>query len=229
MSRGWTATFWPWLWRLAATGCASSAPTSVLEQTERFGPATDLPPADSTGYQPLETILSVRRSVRDFAGGELSDRGGRAALLGRTGRDRCRWSSKRPLGGCLYPLELYALTADDLAHYLPDGHRVERRGDSTSLDGLAELAFGQEFVSTAPVVLVITGVQARTEAKYGAVAGDLMNREAGHVAQNVLLQATAMGLAAVPVGGFDPAAIARLLALGPGEEVLYLIPVGRPR
>ena len=46
--------------------------------------------------------------------------------------------------------------------------------------------------------------------------------------ENILLQASALGLAAVPVGGFDPAAVERLLALPPGQTVLYLIPVGEP-
>jgi SagB-type dehydrogenase family enzyme len=227
MTRGWAATLLALA--LVVTGCASSAPTSVLGQTERFGPAAELPPAETTGNQPLETALSLRRSVREFANVELSPEVIGQLFWAGQGETDAAGHRSAPSAGARYPLELYALTADDLAHYLPEGHRAERRRDSTSLMGLADLAFGQEFVSTAPVVVVITGVQARTEAEYGAVAGDLMNREAGHVAQNILLQATAMGLAAVPVGGFDPAAIARLLALGPGEEVLYLIPVGHPR
>jgi nitroreductase len=44
----------------------------------------------------------------------------------------------------------------------------------------------------------------------------------------MLLQATALELAAVPVGGFDAARTARLLALPPGHEVRYLVPVGEP-
>ncbi len=226
MTRGWTAFVLSVA--LAVAGCASSAPTSVLQQAERFGTATALPPADTAGSKLLGTVLAERRSLREFANEELPpDVIGQLFWAGQ-GETDAAGHRTAPSAGALYPLELYALTADDFAHYLPEGHRVERRGDSTSLQGLADLAFGQEFVSSAPVVLVITGVQARTEAKYAAVAGDLMNREAGHVAQNILLQATALDLVAVPVGGFDPAAIARLLALGPGEEVLYLIPVGRP-
>jgi SagB-type dehydrogenase family enzyme len=113
-------------------------------------------------------------------------------------------------------------------HYIPAGHRVEQRADTTTLAALPDTAFGQDFVGSAPLVVVIAADPARTEQEYGAMAGDLVNLEAGHAAQNVLLQATALGLAAVPVGGFDPAAVARLLALPPGEEVRYLIPVGRP-
>jgi SagB-type dehydrogenase family enzyme len=123
---------------------------------------------------------------------------------------------------------LYALTAADLMHYLPVGHRVEQRADTTTLEALPDAAFDQEFVGSAPLVLVIAADPTRTEQEYGAVADDLVNREAGHAAQNILLQATALGLVAVPVGGFDPAEVERLLALPSGQTVLYLIPVGEP-
>ena len=123
---------------------------------------------------------------------------------------------------------MYAITATELMHYVPAGHRVEQRADTTTLAALPDAAFDQTFVGDAPLVVVIAADPARTEQEYGAVADDLVNREAGHAAQNILLQATALGLAAVPVGGFDPAEVARLLALPPGQSVLYLIPVGVP-
>lgn len=50
--------------------------------------------------------------------------------------------------------------------------------------------------------------------------------EAGHAAQNLLLEATALGLGATPVGAFDDAGVCRLLRLPDGETPLYLIPVG---
>lgn len=93
-------------------------------------------------------------------------------------------------------------------HYLPATHELESRSDETTLRELADSAFGQQFVNMAPIVFVIVGIVARTEVEYGAVSELLMNREAGHVAENMLLQATALDLAAVPVGGFDPSAVA---------------------
>jgi nitroreductase len=51
--------------------------------------------------------------------------------------------------------------------------------------------------------------------------------EAGHVAQNILLQATALGLGAVPVGAFQEQQVAKVLKLPRDQTVLYLIPVGR--
>jgi SagB-type dehydrogenase family enzyme len=214
---------------MAATltaGCVSSAPSAVLESSQRFGESIELPTPDRSGSATLEQVMSQRRSQREYAPDELP-----LATIGQL-----FWAAQgvtdgaghrtAPSAGASYPLELYALSATTFMHYLPTGHRLEQRSDDTTLAQLAAAAFDQEFVGSAPVVIVITGVQARTEDEYGAVAGDLVNREAGHAAQNLLLQATALGLAAVPVGGFDPASVARLLALAPGEDVLYLLPVG---
>ena len=53
--------------------------------------------------------------------------------------------------------------------------------------------------------------------------------EAGHVGQNLLLQAVALGLAGVPMGSFSMPTVSRLLALPPEEVPLYLFAVGRPR
>ena len=50
--------------------------------------------------------------------------------------------------------------------------------------------------------------------------------EVGHAAQNLALQATALGLGSVTVGAFDDDAVARLLKLPKGEAPFYLMPVG---
>jgi nitroreductase len=50
--------------------------------------------------------------------------------------------------------------------------------------------------------------------------------EAGHATQNILLQAAALGLGAVPVGAVDGPSAARSLALPASQTVVYLIPVG---
>jgi nitroreductase len=53
--------------------------------------------------------------------------------------------------------------------------------------------------------------------------------EAGHAAQNLLLQAVALGLGAVVMGAFGDAEVRAAAALRGDERPLYLIPVGRPR
>jgi SagB-type dehydrogenase family enzyme len=210
-------------------GCASEAPSDVLQQTQRYTTVVELPAPDLNGPLSLEQTLDERRSVREYATTPLTmDEIGQLLWAGQGITDDGTGYRTTPSAGARYPLELYAVTATDLMHYIPAGHRVEQRADTTTLAALPDTAFGQDFVGSAPLVVVIAADPARTEQEYGAMAGDLVNLEAGHAAQNVLLQATALQLAAVPVGGFDPEAVARLLVLPPGEAVLYLIPVGRP-
>ncbi|MDH5696163.1 MAG: nitroreductase family protein, partial [Dehalococcoidia bacterium] len=50
----------------------------------------------------------------------------------------------------------------------------------------------------------------------------------GHAAQNLCLQATAMGLGVVTVGAFNDEEVTKLLNLPEDEQPLYIIPVGRP-
>ena len=211
-----------------AMGCTPAAPEGLRDQTQRFTDTVELAEPVESGSMSLESVLAGRRSSREYSAEELDvSTIGRLFWAGQGITDTAEHRTA-PSAGATYPLELYAVTGTALMHYLPVRHHVEIRSDTRTIDLLAGAAFGQQFVSDAPVVLVITGASARIEAEYGAVAGDLMNRESGHVAQNVLLQAEALGLAAVPVGGFDPDEVARLLALPPGEDVLYLLPVGYP-
>jgi nitroreductase len=50
-----------------------------------------------------------------------------------------------------------------------------------------------------------------------------------HAVQNIALQAVALGLGSVCIGGYDDSEVRRVLML-PDEEVpLYIIPIGRKK
>lgn len=177
----------------------------------------------------LAEALVGRRSVREFSDVPL-DLGEISELLwaaqGVTSRSGKRTA---PSAGALYPLEVYAATPDGLYHYEPDGHRLElvQRGDLRS--DLSEVALGQEAVADGAVVIVITAVYARTAQKYLNRAERYVQMEAGHAAQNLLLQATALRLGAVPIGAFADEEVQVAMGIPGDHEPLYLIPVGRPR
>lgn len=81
----------------------------------------------------------------------------------------------------------------------------------------------------APAVIVIAAVYARTTRKYGEERSPrYVHLEAGHVAQNILLQAVALNLGAVTIGAFLDDQVQPVLALSLDQEPLYLIPVGHP-
>ncbi|HJX38988.1 MAG TPA: nitroreductase family protein [Anaerolineae bacterium] len=59
--------------------------------------------------------------------------------------------------------------------------------------------------------------------------GDLSRGGHGHAARNLLLQAVAMDLGAVPIGAFYDEQVGDALGLPADHRPLYLIPVGHPR
>jgi SagB-type dehydrogenase family enzyme len=213
---------------LTLSTCGSSPSSDVLDTADPFTGEIDLPSPDLDGPIMLNRAIQERRSVREYGAEPLPiDLIGQLLWAGQgiTSADGKRTS---PSAGATYPLELYVVTADAVLHYLPEGHRVERR-DSRDLRGqLQEAAFDQSQVGSPPAVIVIAAVFERTAGKYGDRARDYVNRESGHTAQNILLEATAYGLAAVAVGGFDPAEAADILGLPADHEPLYLIPAGFP-
>ena len=88
-------------------------------------------------------------------------------------------------------------------------------------------ALRQEALARAPAIFVITGVESRSARKYGSRARRYVRMEAGHAAQNLLLQATALSLGGVPIGAFSDDGVRRVLGVSSGETPLYLIPIGR--
>jgi len=189
----------------------------------------DLPPPSLDGLASLESALAARRSVRDFADRPLT-----AAELsqllwsaqGVTSDDNRRAA---PSAGALYPLETYVATAQAVARYVPDQHRLRLHRAGDARVQLARAALDQHSVAEAPAVFVFTAFVARTSAKYGARAERYVWLEAGHAAQNLLLQAVALGLGGVPIGAFTDEMLHQGLGLEADETVLYLVPVGEPR
>ena len=189
-----------------------------------------LPAPRLKGDLSLEETICRRRSTRSYREEPLSD-----DILGQL-----LWSAQgvverggrlrrtAPSAGARYPLETYVATAGLLARYQPAKHtlRVLRRMDVRP--DLERTSLGQEFIHQASAVIILTSVPQRIEERYGKSRGArYMAMEAGHVAQNVMLQAVALGLASVPIGAFHDAQLAKVLQLGPEERPLYMLAVGR--
>ncbi len=84
----------------------------------------------------------------------------------------------------------------------------------------------QQAVNTAPVVFVITGDYTRASQGRRDTGLRWVDLEAGHAAQNLLLQATALHLVAVPVGGIQPEQVAQAASLPSIRTPIYFIPTG---
>ncbi len=168
--------------------------------------------------------------MRELAPSELSERDvAQLAWAAQGITEPAQGLRTAPSAGALYPLEVYFVRREGTHRYVPQAHALEpaARGDLRALVAAAALA--QDWIAAAPLVVVVTAVYARLRRRYGERAERYAWLEAGHVAQNVQLQAVALGLASVPVGAFDDDRVADVLGLADGERPLYLIAVGHPR
>ena len=207
-------------------------------------PQRELPPPRRPELSLWEAIAG-RRSCREFAD-EPIDAGELAALLEAAyGVTQARESEERrhvlplravPSGGALYPLELYvaALRVDGLApglyHFDPLKSALAVARDSLSADDVAGLSTYPEIVAASAAELFVAAVFGRTRFKYGIRGYRFALLEAGHVGQNVVLTATALGLGAVPLGGYYDRLTDEFLGLdGVNESTLYTLAVGRRR
>ncbi|MBU0533554.1 MAG: SagB/ThcOx family dehydrogenase [Candidatus Omnitrophica bacterium] len=185
-------------------------------------------PADRSKIS-LEEAITKRRSKRDFSNKELSIKEisqllwAAQGITGKSGDSRLR---AVPSAGALYPLEIYLLSKYGFFHYVPNGHTLEILGSKDLRTKLAFSSLGQTSVEHAAVDIVICGVSTRITDKYGGRGITYMYIEAGHVAQNIQLQAVVLGLGSVSIGAFNDEEVDKILALPEGCQSLYIVPVG---
>ena len=184
--------------------------------------------ADLQPRATLEDALSQRRSVRMFANRPLNEDQILRLCWAAQGITDSSGHRTAPSAGARYPLELDVATAAGCFLYDPPHHRLVRRTRDDLRPAMQWAALSQEPVGQSPAVFVVAAVPDRTVAEYGDRGERYVHLEGGHAAQNLLLEATAIGLGAVPIGAFDDGRLREVLDLSRDREVLYLIPVGEP-
>jgi SagB-type dehydrogenase family enzyme len=188
-----------------------------------------LPPPEQKGKMSLEEALTRRRSVREFTPEPLTERELSQLLWAAQGITHAPELRTAPSAGALYPLELYVASAGGFYHYEPRPHQLIRLSDHDLRAAMRRTALDQEAITQAPAVFVIAAVYERISRKYAARTPRYVHMEVGHAAQNLLLEAVALGLGGVPVGAFEDNALRKALKLPGDHPPLYLIPVGHPR
>jgi SagB-type dehydrogenase family enzyme len=187
-----------------------------------------LPTPRTTGGMALDQALLSRASVREFLSTPLAWAEIGQLLWAAQGITHDEGKRTAPSAGATYPLELYVAIADGLFQYRPNGHSVTRVTARDLRRAIRQAVGGQDALD-APVVFAFAAVPARTAARYGERAMRYVQIEIGHAGQNLLLEAAALGLGAVPVGAFSDADLHRVLGLPADRVVLYLMPVGHVR
>jgi SagB-type dehydrogenase family enzyme len=210
---------------------------SCIDQPQ---PVTDLKESDIILPQPkfqgdmsVEEAIKLRRSVRDFQDNPLSFEqisqllwAGQGVTMG--------FKRAAPSAGATYPLTVYVVVGDDtvsglaagIYEYIPMTHSLVLMKSGDFRQRIAEACLNQTFIQEAPVSIVIAADYERTTARYGERGIRYVHMEAGHVGENIYLQAVALGLGTVVVGAFLDADLAQGLDLPEEQVPLYVMPVG---
>ena len=196
----------------------------------------ELPPVRDLAQTSVHDAISRRKSIRRYQADGISSETLSYLLWASTGisrRERNHEFRTAPSAGALYPIETYVVVNQvngveaGIYHYAVRGHELEllRAGDLAV--EIARAALDQKMCAQAPVVLVWTAVFGRSKWKYRQRAYRYVYLDAGHIAAQLALTATALGLGSCQIAAFYDDEANDLVGVdGVEESVIYMSVVG---
>jgi protease I len=184
---------------------------------------------DVTGTVPLEQALAMRRSVSQFTNEALKpSQISQLAWAGQGITEPQTGLRTAPSLGGIYPIELLFATQEGIFAYNPTEHRLEQISDQDVRIPLAGATSMPESVAGAACNIILAGSIRKVSERFGDKARTYIYLEAGHIAQNIHLQAAALDLGSVAVAGFDTDSVRKTCKLTRNLNPLYIICVGHP-
>ncbi|MGA9048979.1 MAG: SagB/ThcOx family dehydrogenase [Dehalococcoidia bacterium] len=196
-----------------------------------MGDVIKLPSAKLKGKISVEEALHARRSTREYSATALKLEDVAQLLWAAQGITAAKGLRTAPSPIAVYLVQAYLVAGNvdglkpGVYSYKPQDHSLELVKSGALESQLAGL--GQQVFGAAPTLVVIASVDDKASKTFGDFAVRASSLEIGHVAENVALQATAMGLGLVTASGFDNGKAREILGLPASETPVYLIPVGR--
>ncbi len=191
------------------------------------GATIRLPSPGLSGAMSVEAAIASRRSQRSYRKAPLTMAEISQILWAAQGvTDPQRGLRTAPSARALYLLNVYFFPGDVtgipkwMFRYSPKDHALIGLSAGDRKKDLFEAA-GQKPIQEAPAALLITGIASKTSNPMW------MYLEAGHAAQNVYLQATALDMGTVVMAGFPPDKVRKVLALPEDEQPIYIMPLGK--
>jgi SagB-type dehydrogenase family enzyme len=190
------------------------------------------------GYEglSLEEALRTRRSIRDYTDKPLLLNALSQLLFsaqGVTDRDGDLMLRTAPSAGALYPIEIYVVVNNvaglekGIYHYTVPDHELELTQKGDFRRKIIGCALDQEMAGESDVTFILTAIFQRVTWKYEERGYRYAYMEAGHIGQNIALQAASLGLGAVGIGAFYDDDVNKLIGIdGKSEAALYLYAVG---
>nr|WP_048147924.1 SagB/ThcOx family dehydrogenase [Palaeococcus ferrophilus] len=205
-------------------------PTQEEGPTQNALQKVSLPAPRTRGDMSVEEAIARRMSVREYRDEPLTLEELSQLLWAAQGITH---DGKRsaPSAGATYPFELYVVVGSveglspGVYHYDPSEHSLSLVREGDFRGELQRAALNQEWVGKAAVDIVLVAFYERTTEYYGDRGVRYVHMEAGHIGENIYLQATALNLGTVAVGAFNDDEVAKIV--GTEGRPLYIFPVGR--
>lgn len=210
---------------------SQNVPSTVVEQKSEIA----LPAPHVKGDMSVEEAIKNRRSIRDFQDTPLSLEQVSQLLWAGQGITE-GFKRAAPSAGATYPLTLYVVVGESgveglsagMYEYIPRSHGLHLIREGDYRERLAAACLTQMFIQEAPISIVIAAEYEKTTVHYGERGIRYVHMEAGHVGENIYLQAVAMNLGTVVVGAFVDTDVQHVLGIPEGQIPLYVMPVGYP-
>ncbi len=192
-----------------------------------------LPQPRLDGTMSVERAIAQRRSLREFSSAAITLAELGQLLWAGQGVTGAQGLRAAPSAGALYPLDVMVVAGNvtglppGVYRYSPADHALIQLATGDWRRQVAMVALRQSWMAQAPAIIAFCAAERRTAAKYGSRGISYIYIEVGHAAENVFLEAQALGLGAAVVGAFDEVQVARVLRLPTAQRPLYLMPVGR--
>ncbi len=196
------------------------------------GEVIKLPEPRLQGSMSLEEAIARRKSIRSYRNEPLTLEQLSQLLWAAQGVTHEKKRSA-PSAGATYPFEIYIVVGNvrelkpGIYRYDPFEHAIALVREGDYRKALQKAALDQAWVGNAAIDIVLVAFYERTTGYYGDRGIRYVHMEAGHIGENIYLQATALGLGTVAVGAFHDDRVAEVI--GTDGDPIYIFPVGVPR
>ncbi|OGV36472.1 MAG: hypothetical protein A2020_12630 [Lentisphaerae bacterium GWF2_45_14] len=182
-----------------------------------------------TGGMPLMSALAARKSTRAFSPKEIPSQTLSNLLWAASGLNRENGKMTAPTACNWQEIEIYAFMKSGVYLYMPKENILKKclEADMRAMAGI------QDFVKTAPVVLVYVADRAKMKGRDGKDADEKAKdfyccTDTGFVSQNVYLFCASEKLNTVVLGLVDRVELEKALKLSKEKKVILSQPVGLP-
>ena len=201
---------------------AFSIAAVLLTAAGCFAQNIKLPEPQKTGGSSIMETLWNRKSGTEYSDKMLSQQDLSNLLFSAIGQNREDGRMTSPTASNKQEIRVFVFTAQGVCEYMNKENSLK---PLTSGDHRQLIAGRQDWVNTAPVILLIVA----DEAKYGSSderAKTMMAVDAGIVSENINMFCAGSGMVTRPRASMDTAAIKALLGLDDTQTPLLNNPVG---